>query len=64
MAIAFSGQGATFVPVTKWSLFKNGVTLPMEGNSIEVYTEKYNPQLFSMAEHHIKSKGNSEFKFE
>jgi len=45
-------------------LFKNGVTLPMEGNSIEVYTEKYNPQLFSMAEHHIKSKGNSEFKFE
>ena len=32
----------------------------MERNSIKVYKEKCNPQLFSPQEHHIRSKGNSE----
>ena len=33
---------------------------PMERNIIEVYTEKCNPQLFSKAEHHNRSRVNSE----
>jgi len=36
----------------------------MERNSIEVYTEKCVPQLFSTAENHIRSQGNSVVNFE
>mgnify|MGYP006890271020 CR=1 FL=1 len=36
----------------------------MERNIIKVYTKKYNPKLFSTAEHHIRSKGNSKVNFE
>ena len=36
----------------------------MKRNIIEVYTEKYNPKLFSTAEHHNKSRVNSEVNFE
>ena len=42
----------------------NGVTLPMERKNIEVYTEKSNSQPFSSAEHHIRSRVNSEVNFE
>ena len=38
----------------KWSLFKNGVTQPMERNSIEVYTEKMQSSIFNHRTPHQK----------